>query len=1192
MKSVKILIVVALVAMSVIVAKAQGVSNINETPFFKAKYKKEQVWDVQRSPAYPVAGRDWTLSGLKGSLDASRAKVDWGIDRYVMFVAELDNSNSTNSLTNDVNSTGRKYNVSLKLYESNGKFVKLVSKWGKIHGIGAKGFLYVVEGKYGTFFSVAKVNASTVIKYKPSLATISKLSELTKAMDVTEIKEDPIDSDELKSISEFPFFSKKYTKENVWDVRRSPAYPVAGRDWTISGLKGSLDANRAKVNWGVGRYVMFVVELDNSNSTNSVTNDINRTGRKYNVSLKLYERDGRFVKVVSKWGRIFGIGAKGFLYEVEGKYGTFFSLAKVNASAVIKYKPTLTTISKLSELKGMDVTELKEDPGNSDELKSISEFPFFSKKYTKENVWDVRRSPAYPVAGRDWTISGLKGSLDANRAMVNWGAGRYVMFVAELDNSNSTNSVTNDINRTGRKYNVSLKLYESNGRFVKVVSKWGKIFGIGAKGFLYEVEGKYGTFFSLAKVNASTVIKYKPTLTTISKLSELKAMDVTELKEDPIDSDLLKSISNVPFFSTKYIKENVWDVKRSPAYPVAGRDWTISGLKSSLDASGATIDWGVGRYVMFVVEVDNTNDVSSLNDDINNHGSKFNISLKLFERNGRLVKVVSKRGKIHGIGAKGFMYEVEGRYGTFFSLAKVNAYSVIKYKPTLAAISKLSQLTKFINITEEKEEPKDTDDLKNISSAPFFNYKYTKENVWNVIPSPTIPIVGQDWILWGLKGSLDSAGGTIDWGVDRYVMLVPELDNTKGINSINDDINNKGTKLNISLKLYESNGTFVKLVSKWGEIYGMGAEGFMYKVEGKYQTFFSVAKMRSFKDYNFKPSLAVISKVSEIINCSELTRSLENGTCTFESLDVFVKLYNEEMIGEWREKDYNKERLLSVEFTKDSVIFSYINQYTGKIDYSLGKVEMTCKIRTERDSKRDFPLDFTYKSQKGEISKLTFNIFPLARDRMLFLFSKPKTPISDEINSNNYPQLSNGSPAEIMLNKYFPPKYKVGDRGPAGGWIFYDKGDYSDGWRYLEAAPEDLGKFAMGERMCIPINGATGTALGTGKSNTEAITNILRWDSYLITATTAVNKYKCGGKSGWYIPSIDELDLLKVNLFDKGIGNFRNKESYWSSSFVKERTNRVLARRFEKSNDHHMVKTVISNAYLRPIRAFTESTDW
>jgi transcriptional regulator with XRE-family HTH domain len=39
--------------------------------------------------------------------------------------------------------------------------------------------------------------------------------------------------------------------------------------------------------------------------------------------------------------------------------------------------------------------------------------------------------------------------------------------------------------------------------------------------------------------------------------------------------------------------------------------------------------------------------------------------------------------------------------------------------------------------------------------------------------------------------------------------------------------------------------------------------------------------------------------------------------------------------------------------------------------------------------------------------------------------------------------------------------YKIGDTGPAGGLIFYDKGNNIGGWRYLEAAPADLGPTAF-----------------------------------------------------------------------------------------------------------------------------------
>ncbi len=121
--------------------------------------------------------------------------------------------------------------------------------------------------------------------------------------------------------------------------------------------------------------------------------------------------------------------------------------------------------------------------------------------------------------------------------------------------------------------------------------------------------------------------------------------------------------------------------------------------------------------------------------------------------------------------------------------------------------------------------------------------------------------------------------------------------------------------------------------------------------------------------------------------------------------------------------------------------------------------------------------------------------------------------------------------------------YRIGDKGPAGGWIFYDKGRHSGGWRYLEAAPEDQGQgnwfFCEGE-----VPGTGGTSPGSGKGNTRAIVKI---GGESDIAATIAARYRGGGKSDWFLPSRDELDLMYKNLHKAGIGGFSNGD-YWSSS--------------------------------------------
>jgi hypothetical protein len=128
--------------------------------------------------------------------------------------------------------------------------------------------------------------------------------------------------------------------------------------------------------------------------------------------------------------------------------------------------------------------------------------------------------------------------------------------------------------------------------------------------------------------------------------------------------------------------------------------------------------------------------------------------------------------------------------------------------------------------------------------------------------------------------------------------------------------------------------------------------------------------------------------------------------------------------------------------------------------------------------------------------------------------------------------------------------YKIGDTGPAGGIVFYDKGNYSEGWRYLEVAPRNLPiELPWGpDDKSVP---GTKTEIGTGKENTRKIVAFLKNAEETINAAQAADAYKYGAYDDWFLPSKDELNLLYANLKQKGLVNFKGIifwPAYWSSS--------------------------------------------
>ena len=190
-------------------------------------------------------------------------------------------------------------------------------------------------------------------------------------------------------------------------------------------------------------------------------------------------------------------------------------------------------------------------------------------------------------------------------------------------------------------------------------------------------------------------------------------------------------------------------------------------------------------------------------------------------------------------------------------------------------------------------------------------------------------------------------------------------------------------------------------------------------------------------------------------------------------------------------------------------------------------------------------------------------------------------------------------------------QYKIGDIGPAGGYVFYDCDADNDignadglistecGWRFLETAPNGLrvvdgvpsvdnpiedysyysseynipfGYYRLSEEgNCVYTNGTlqynasncTKTEVGFGKMNTELLIKTMGETAYTDSGSTSLYaarlcdllEYTKDGKTfdDWFLPSRDELFLALTNLNWYTTGP-SYEVLYWSSSEVENGT--------------------------------------
>lgn len=189
--------------------------------------------------------------------------------------------------------------------------------------------------------------------------------------------------------------------------------------------------------------------------------------------------------------------------------------------------------------------------------------------------------------------------------------------------------------------------------------------------------------------------------------------------------------------------------------------------------------------------------------------------------------------------------------------------------------------------------------------------------------------------------------------------------------------------------------------------------------------------------------------------------------------------------------------------------------------------------------------------------------------------------------------------------------YSLGGLGPAGGYIFYDCDADNDsgnadglissecGWRYLEAAREDLiEKYAFGY---YPLSDGsfdivgTKTEVGTGKSNTDVLVKAMGSETCTSIHFGKVIKGKYAAVAcvdysitidgvvydDWFLPSKDELNLIYKNLKRQSKGSLADS-AYWSSS--ESSGSYAWLQYFDDGYQSSVYRYI--DFYVRPIRAF------
>lgn len=131
-------------------------------------------------------------------------------------------------------------------------------------------------------------------------------------------------------------------------------------------------------------------------------------------------------------------------------------------------------------------------------------------------------------------------------------------------------------------------------------------------------------------------------------------------------------------------------------------------------------------------------------------------------------------------------------------------------------------------------------------------------------------------------------------------------------------------------------------------------------------------------------------------------------------------------------------------------------------------------------------------------------------------------------------------------------EFQIGEIGPAGGYIIYVDEEGEFGWRYMEAAPFDVGGTGVfwDSRPEPPVIGGTSEALGSGRDNTSLIVQDLDDAELSGLAAQLANELEITvGETvfdDWFLPSREEMILMSAVFDVVGL----DSAFYWTSSEI------------------------------------------